>query len=116
MGAPGWHSWVMDREADGLREGRPVATSAEWPVPRKVAIPRNGDELSMLKWPTTPDGPSTRTDLSRSDSCTWDPSPAGAREPGVEDTRPPRYWDTGWRHSGRVLGASGEAIGRARRP
>lgn len=39
----------MDPEAGGQQEGRPVATSAEWPVPRKAAIPLNGDELSMLK-------------------------------------------------------------------
>src|SRR5579875_1793192 len=39
----------MEPGAGGQREDRPVATSAEWPVPRRVAIPRDGDEFSMLK-------------------------------------------------------------------
>lgn len=34
--------------SQGPREGRPVAASAVWPVPRTVAIPREGGELAML--------------------------------------------------------------------
>ena len=49
MGALGWHSETMEDAAGGQREGRPVVTSAEWPVPRRVAIPRDGDEFTMLK-------------------------------------------------------------------
>lgn len=49
MGPSGWHSGVMDADTGDQREGRPVATSAVWPAPRKVAIPKDGDELSMLK-------------------------------------------------------------------
>jgi hypothetical protein len=49
MGAFGWHSEAMEHPAGGQREGRSVVTSAEWPVPRRVTIPRDGDELSMLK-------------------------------------------------------------------
>jgi hypothetical protein len=39
----------MEPKAGGQREGRPVTTSPEWPLPRRVTIPRDGDELSMLK-------------------------------------------------------------------
>lgn len=39
----------MEHEAGNEPEERPVATSAEWSVPRKVVIPTEGGELSMLK-------------------------------------------------------------------
>jgi len=39
----------MEHAAGGQREERSVVMSAEWPVPRTVTIPRDGDELSMLK-------------------------------------------------------------------
>ena len=49
VGGLEWHSETMEEAAGGQREARSVVTSAEWPVPRRVAIPRDGDELSMLK-------------------------------------------------------------------
>jgi len=48
------------------------------------------------KWPTTPDGPSTQTDLSRSDRCTSDPSPADAREQAIGSRTRPEMWRTLW--------------------
>jgi len=36
-------------ETQDSGEERPVVTSAAWPVPRTVVIPRDGDELEMLK-------------------------------------------------------------------
>jgi hypothetical protein len=39
----------MDVTPGGRGEQKPVVTSAVWPVPRMVVIPRGGAELSMLK-------------------------------------------------------------------
>jgi hypothetical protein len=39
----------MENAAGAPREGRTVVNSAEWPVPRRLTIPRDGNETSMLK-------------------------------------------------------------------